>query len=35
LQWVGGLLILTSAVLAIKRLSIARIRPRWRLWVKS
>jgi drug/metabolite transporter (DMT)-like permease len=34
-QWVGGLLILTSAVLAIQRLSIARLRPRWRLWVKS
>jgi drug/metabolite transporter (DMT)-like permease len=35
IQWVGGLLILTSAMLAIKRLRIARLRPRWRLWVKS
>jgi drug/metabolite transporter (DMT)-like permease len=34
-QWLGGLLILTSAVLAIKRLRLARLRPRWRLWVKS
>jgi drug/metabolite transporter (DMT)-like permease len=35
LQWLGGAFILTSAVLAIKRLSIARLRPRWRLWAKS
>lgn len=35
LQWVGGLLILTSAMLAIKRLGIARLRPRWRLWTKA
>jgi drug/metabolite transporter (DMT)-like permease len=35
LQWVGGIFILTSAVLAIQRLSIARFRPRWRLWTKS
>lgn len=35
LQWVGGLFILTSAVLAIQRLGIARLRPRWRLWAKS
>lgn len=35
LQWAGGLLILVSAVLAIQRLSIARLRPRWRLWAKS
>lgn len=35
LQWAGGTLILFSAVLAIKRLRIARLRPRWRLWVKS
>lgn len=35
LQWVGGLLILLSAVLAIQRLGIARLRPRWRLWAKS
>lgn len=34
-QWIGGIFILTSAVLAIKRLSIARLRPRWRLWAKS
>lgn len=34
-QWLGGLLILVSAVLAIQRLSIARIRPRWRMWAKS
>jgi drug/metabolite transporter (DMT)-like permease len=35
LQWLGGLFILTSAVLAIQRLSIARLRPRWRLWARS
>jgi drug/metabolite transporter (DMT)-like permease len=35
LQWVGGLFILTSAVLAIQRLGLARLRPRWRLWAKS
>lgn len=35
IQWLGGMLILVSAVLAIKRLSLARFRPRWRLWVKS
>lgn len=35
IQWMGGLLILVSAVLAIQRLSIARFRPRWRLWAKS
>jgi drug/metabolite transporter (DMT)-like permease len=35
LQWAGGFFILTSAVLAIQRLSIARLRPRWRLWAKS
>lgn len=34
-QWAGGLLILFSAVLAIQRLSIARFRPRWRMWAKS
>ena len=34
-QWIGGAFILTSAVLAIQRLSIARLRPRWRLWAKS
>jgi drug/metabolite transporter (DMT)-like permease len=35
IQWAGGALILISAVLALKRLSIARLRPRWRLWAKS
>jgi drug/metabolite transporter (DMT)-like permease len=35
IQWVGGGLILTSAVLAIQRLRFARLRPRWRLWAKS
>jgi drug/metabolite transporter (DMT)-like permease len=35
IQWLGGIFILTSAVLAIQRLSIARLRPRWRLWAKS
>lgn len=35
IQWMGGVLILVSAVLAIQRLSIARFRPRWRLWAKS
>jgi drug/metabolite transporter (DMT)-like permease len=35
LQWIGGIFILTSAVLALQRLSIARLRPRWRLWAKS
>lgn len=31
-QWLGGLLILLSAALAIKRLRLARRRPRWRVW---
>jgi drug/metabolite transporter (DMT)-like permease len=35
IQWIGGLFILTSAMLAIQRLGIARLRPRWRLWAKS
>lgn len=35
IQWIGGLFILTSAMLAIQRLSIARFRPRWRLWTRS
>ncbi len=35
LQWIGGVFILTSAILAIQRLSIARFRPRWRLWTKA
>jgi drug/metabolite transporter (DMT)-like permease len=34
-QWIGGTFILASAALAIQRLSIARLRPRWRLWAKS
>lgn len=34
-QWIGGIFILTSAMLAIQRLSIARFRPRWRLWTRS
>ena len=34
-QWIGGIFILTSAALAIQRLRIARLRPRWRLWAKS
>lgn len=33
-QWAGGLLILTSALLAIVRLNRAQWRPRWRLWPK-
>lgn len=35
IQWVGGALILTSAVLAVQRLRLARLRPRWRLWARS
>jgi drug/metabolite transporter (DMT)-like permease len=35
LQWMGGALILTSAILAIQRLRLARIRPRRRMWAKS
>jgi drug/metabolite transporter (DMT)-like permease len=31
-QWVGGVLILTSAALAVNRLRWARWRPRWRVW---
>ena len=31
LQWVGGVLILTSAVLAIQRINVGRWRPRWRV----
>jgi drug/metabolite transporter (DMT)-like permease len=34
-QWLGGALILTSAVLAIRRLGVARWRPRWRVWTHS
>lgn len=32
IQWLGGALILFSALLAIQRLGTARWRPRWRLW---
>jgi drug/metabolite transporter (DMT)-like permease len=31
-QWLGGALVLTSALLAIQRLNRARWPPRWRLW---
>jgi drug/metabolite transporter (DMT)-like permease len=33
-QWVGGALILSSALLAIQRLGRARWRPPWRSWVR-
>jgi len=33
-QWLGGLLILLSAVLAIHRLRLSRWRPRWRVWAR-
>ena len=35
IQGIGGVFILASAVLAIQRLGIARMRPRWRLWARS
>lgn len=34
MQWLGGVLILTSALLAIERLGRARLPLRWRLWGK-
>lgn len=34
LQWVGGIFVMASALLAIKRLGRATWRPRWRLWSK-
>jgi drug/metabolite transporter (DMT)-like permease len=34
LQWLGGALILTSALLAIQRLGRARWRPPWRSWAR-
>lgn len=34
-QWLGGLLVLASAVLAIERLGRARVRIRWRLWGRT
>ena len=35
LQWVGGALILTSALLAIQRLDRSQWRPRWRTWIRT
>lgn len=34
IQWMGGALVLSSALLAIQRLGRATWRPRWRLWSK-
>lgn len=34
LQWIGGALVMGSALLAIQRLGRAKWRPRWRLWSK-
>lgn len=34
LQWLGGVLVMSSALLAIQRLGRATWRPRWRLWSK-
>lgn len=34
LQWLGGSLVMVSALLAIQRLGTARWRPRWRVWSK-
>ncbi|MEZ4863380.1 MAG: DMT family transporter [Caldilineaceae bacterium] len=34
LQWVGAVLVLSSALLAIQRLKLARWRPRWRNWTR-
>ncbi len=34
-QWIGGVLILASALLAIQRLGQARWPPRWRLWART
>jgi len=33
--WLGGGLILFSALLAIKRINLARHRPRWRAWIRG
>lgn len=33
-HWLGGGLILISALLAIKRINLARQRPRWRAWIR-
>lgn len=35
LHWVGGVLILASALLAIQRINLARHRPRWRAWIRQ
>jgi drug/metabolite transporter (DMT)-like permease len=35
LQWLGGALILTSALFALQRLGRARWRPRWRMWTRA
>jgi drug/metabolite transporter (DMT)-like permease len=35
MHWVGGILILSSALLAIQRLNLARHRMRWRAWIRS
>ena len=34
LQWAGGALVLSSALLAIQRLNLAQWRPRWRNWAR-
>ncbi len=34
LQWAGSTLVLGSALLAIRRLNLARWRPRWRMWMR-
>lgn len=34
LQWVGGTLVLSSALLAVQRLHLAKWRPRWRNWTR-
>jgi drug/metabolite transporter (DMT)-like permease len=34
LQWLGGLLILLSASLSIRRINLRRRRPRWRIWAR-
>lgn len=35
LQWIGGILILISAVLAIQCINLGRRRPRWRIWPRT
>jgi len=34
LQWVGGALVLSSALMAVQRLNLAKWRPRWRNWTR-